>query len=43
MNYIEVSFYARVSKNSEEIKLEQKPFVELYLNTPKQLTLICVN
>jgi hypothetical protein len=42
MKKIEVSYYAKTSNNTE-VKLTQKPFVEVYLNTPRQLTLICVN
>ena len=42
MKSISVSFYAKTS-NNKEVKLEQNPFVEVYLKTQKQSTLICVN
>jgi adenylylsulfate kinase-like enzyme len=42
MKSISVSFYAKTSDN-KEVKLEQNPFVEVYLKTPKETTLICVN
>lgn len=42
MKPISVSYYAKTSDNTE-VKLSQNPFVEVYLNTPKQTTLICVN
>lgn len=42
MKSISVSYYAKTSDNTE-VKLSQNPFVEVYLKTPKQTTLICVN
>jgi hypothetical protein len=42
MKPIQVSYYAKTSDNTE-VKLTQNPFVEVYLNKPKQSTLICVN
>jgi adenylylsulfate kinase-like enzyme len=42
MKSISVSFYAKTSDN-KEVKLEQNPFVEVYLKTPKETTLICIN
>ncbi len=42
MKSISVSYYAKTSSNTE-VKLSQNPFVEVYLNIPKQSTLICVN
>lgn len=42
MKSIPVSYYAKTSDN-KEVKLKQNPFVEVYLKTPKQSTLICVN
>lgn len=42
MKPISVSYYVKASDNTE-VKLTQNPFVEVYLNIPKQTTLICVN
>lgn len=42
MKQISVSYYAKTSDNTE-VKFTQNSFVEVYLKTQKQSTLICVN
>ena len=40
-----MAYFISVKQNDKkvEINLNQKPFVQIYLNTPNDFTTICVN